>query len=191
RHGAREGPGATRWWVRGGPRDLGSGPDREHRERPARTNGHEGRRAVRARRAAAALSMHGRGRIAPRIAEKTLTTLLALAPCGPGAISQGRVGAPARMMPAEPPALVVFITVDQLREDYLEKYALQFTGGLARLVRGGAFFTNAMLDYAPTEAAPGHATGVCGRFPGPTGLVGNTPGVDDEGAPAVRKAAAV
>ena len=37
-----------------------------------------------------------------------------------------------------PPTLVVFITVDQLRADYLDRFAAQFTGGLARLKAGGA-----------------------------------------------------
>ena len=96
--------------------------------------------------------------------------------------------APARPMPANPPALVVFITVDQLREDYLVKYAPQFTGGLARLVRGGAFFTNAMLDYATTETAPGHATGMSGRFPSHTGIVSNTLGVFDPESPVIGNA---
>ncbi|HVP71727.1 MAG TPA: alkaline phosphatase family protein, partial [Gemmatimonadaceae bacterium] len=90
-----------------------------------------------------------------------------------------------RPMPAQPPALVVFITVDQLREDYLVKYAPQFTGGLARLVRGGAFFTNAMLDYATTETAPGHSTGMSGRFPSHTGIVSNTLGVFDPESPVI------
>ncbi|HUK62022.1 MAG TPA: alkaline phosphatase family protein, partial [Dongiaceae bacterium] len=93
----------------------------------------------------------------------------------------------ARMMPApgQTPSLVVFITVDQLREDYLVRFAPQFTGGLGRLVRGGAFFTNAMLDYATTETAPGHATGMSGRFPRSTGIVSNSLGVYDPGAPVI------
>ena len=90
-----------------------------------------------------------------------------------------------RPLPAQAPALVVYITVDQLREDYLVKYAPQFTGGLARLVRGGAFFTNAMLDYATTETAPGHATGMSGRFPSHTGIVSNTLGVFDPESPVI------
>ena len=86
------------------------------------------------------------------------------------------------------PTLVVFLTVDQLREDYLVKYAPQFTGGLARLVRSGAFFTNAMLDYENTETAPGHATGMSGRFPRSTGIVSNSRGVYDPQAPVIGSA---
>ena len=57
------------------------------------------------------------------------------------------------------PALLVFITVDQMRRDYLERFYPQFTGGLKRLVDGGAFFTNGHQDHAITETAPGS-----GRF---------------------------
>ena len=65
------------------------------------------------------------------------------------------------------------------------KYAPQFTDGLGRLVRGGAFFTNAMLDYENTETAPGHATGMSGRFPRSTGIVSNSRGVYDPQAPVI------
>lgn len=92
---------------------------------------------------------------------------------------------PARAMPMadKVPTLVVFITVDQLRADYLTRFGPQLTGGLGRLARGGAFFTNAMLDYATTETAPGHATGMSGRFPSHTGIVSNSLGVYDPAAP--------
>ncbi|MDQ3673737.1 MAG: alkaline phosphatase family protein, partial [Gemmatimonadota bacterium] len=60
--------------------------------------------------------------------------------------------------PAAPPSLVVLITVDQLRGDYLDRFASQLKGGFGRLARGGAWFTNAHHDHAITETAPGHAT---------------------------------
>ena len=82
-------------------------------------------------------------------------------------------GAPPR------PSLVVFLTIDQLRPEYLELYASQFTGGLARLTKGGAWFTNAFQDHAITETAPGHASTLSGRFPRSTGIVGNSAGVLD------------
>ena len=80
---------------------------------------------------------------------------------------------------AERPALVVFITVDQLRPDYFARYERQLNGGLARLARGGAFFTRAYQDHAITETAPGHASTLSGRFPASTGIVGNAYGVLD------------
>lgn len=87
---------------------------------------------------------------------------------------------------ASPVRLVVFITVDQLRTDYLtEKYTVQLTGGLGRLVRGGAFFVNGVHDHATTETAPGHASTLSGRFPRSTGIVRNNVGVNTSDAPLI------
>ena len=44
------------------------------------------------------------------------------------------------------PALVVLVTIDQFRGDYLERFGPQLTGGIARLVRGGAVFTLEEVD---------------------------------------------
>ncbi len=77
------------------------------------------------------------------------------------------------------PTLLVFITVDQMRADYLDKWKSQFTGGLKRLVDGGALFTNAHQDHAITETAPGHASTMSGRFPRSTGIARNLAGVND------------
>ena len=90
-----------------------------------------------------------------------------------------------RPAPQEPPSLVVFLTVDQLRADYFQKYGSQLTGGLARLYRNGAVFTNAFQDHANTETAPGHASTLSGRFPRSTGIVQNTAGVQDPQAPLI------
>ena len=85
--------------------------------------------------------------------------------------------------PAARPRLVVFFTVDQLRPDYLDRWARQLTGGLARLSQRGAFFPNAYQDHAITETAPGHASTLSGRFPRSTGIVRNAAGVEDPQAP--------
>src|SRR5687768_18033334 len=87
--------------------------------------------------------------------------------------------------PARAPTLVVFFTVDQLRPDYFERWRTQLTGGLGRLARGGAFYTNAFQDHALTETAPGHATTMSGRFPRRTGIVRNSAGVQDPQQPLV------
>lgn len=81
------------------------------------------------------------------------------------------------------PSLIVFITVDQMRADYLPRFAPQLTGGLGRLYRGGAVFTNAYQDHAITETAPGHSVTMSGRFPEHTGIVMNAQGVPDAQAP--------
>lgn len=100
----------------------------------------------------------------------------------------GLVGAnPVRSAPPAAPApkLVVVITVDQMRYDYLERWASQYTGGLARLLKGGADYTNAFQDHANAETAPGHATIGSGREPYRTGIVLNAIGVPDPKSPLI------
>ena len=86
-------------------------------------------------------------------------------------------------LPIDRPSLVVFLTVDQMRADYIDRWATQYTGGFARLGKHGAFFTNAFQDHANTETAPGHSVTMSGRFPRSTGIVSNTTGVLDPQAP--------
>ncbi len=105
--------------------------------------------------------------------------LAALALVGPPGVLSAQYTRPA----AERPRLVVFLTVDQLRADYLDRWAPQLTGGLGRLSKRGAFFTNAMHDHAVTETAPGHSVVMSGRYPRSTGILRNTAGVEDAQAP--------
>jgi hypothetical protein len=97
----------------------------------------------------------------------------------------GGTRAAAQGAPNERPTLVVLVTVDQMRGDYLDRFGPQLTGGLARLARGGAWYTNAHHDHAITETAPGHATLLSGRFPRSTGIMMNSLGVLDTLAPLV------
>jgi predicted AlkP superfamily pyrophosphatase or phosphodiesterase len=97
--------------------------------------------------------------------------------------AQGGAGTPAA--PPARPSLIVLLTVDQMRADYLDRFGPQLGGGLARLVRGGARFTNAHHDHAITETAPGHATLLSGRFPRSTNIWSNWAGVEDPGAPLI------
>jgi predicted AlkP superfamily pyrophosphatase or phosphodiesterase len=85
--------------------------------------------------------------------------------------------------PAARPSLVVVITIDGFRDDYLTRFGGQLSGGLARLTRGGAWFTNAHQDHAITETAPGHASILSGRFPRSTGIAANRIGVADAKSP--------
>jgi hypothetical protein len=105
---------------------------------------------------------------------------LALAACllSPAA-ARAQGATPAR------PTLIVFLTVDQMRSDYVDRWRGQLTGGLARLAQHGAFFTNAFQDHAVTETAPGHSVTMSGRFPRSTGILRNTAGVEDPQAPLV------
>src|SRR5439155_1224327 len=87
--------------------------------------------------------------------------------------------------PAPKPRLVVVITVDQLRPDYLDRYRPQLKGGFAMLLKTGASFTDAYQDHAVTETAPGHATILSGRWPAHTGIIRNLAGVQDQAAPLI------
>ena len=91
----------------------------------------------------------------------------------------------APVTPATKPSLVVLIAIDQFSADYLTRFGPQLTGGLGRLMKGGAWFTNAHHDHAITETAPGHATLLSGRFPRSTGIMMNSIGVDDAAAPLI------
>lgn len=87
--------------------------------------------------------------------------------------------------PSLRPKLVLFLTVDQLRPDYLERWDAQLTGGLRTLLDGGVFFSKAVHDHAITETAPGHASTMSGRFPYSTGIASNSAGVNTSTAPLV------
>lgn len=100
-----------------------------------------------------------------------------------GALFGDRAAAQSSSRAAARPQLVVFFTVDQMRPDYFDRWARQLTGGLGRLSRQGAFFTNAFQDHAITETAPGHSVTMSGRFPRSTGIVRNAAGVEDPQAP--------
>ena len=87
--------------------------------------------------------------------------------------------------PAPKPRLIVVITVDQLRPDYLERFRPQLQGGFVTLLKAGAVFTDAYQDHAITETAPGHSTILSGRWPVHTGIVSNVEGVQDPKAPLI------
>jgi predicted AlkP superfamily pyrophosphatase or phosphodiesterase len=108
---------------------------------------------------------------------------LLLAGCSPAVPAQPPVPMTPPPPAGAPPTLLVVLAVDQMRADYLDRFGAQFTGGLARLMRDGAHFTNAVHDHAITETAPGHATLLSGRFPRSTGITANIFGVEDESAP--------
>lgn len=79
----------------------------------------------------------------------------------------------------ERPALVVLITVDQLRGDYIDRFAANLAGGLERFRTAGAYYPDGRQDHAMTSTAPGHATLLSGRVPARTGILSNTLGVPD------------
>src|ERR1700730_8376360 len=66
---------------------------------------------------------------------------------------------------ANAPKLVVLIVVDQMRADYVDRFNAEWTSGLKRLVRDGAWFRLAAYPYLATLTCPGHATVATGAFP--------------------------
>ena len=86
------------------------------------------------------------------------------------------------------PTLVVFITIDQMRGDYITRFSSQLTGGLHRFETRGANFTQAYHDHAITETAPGHSVTMSGRFPVHTGIASNSAGVEDKQNPLINSA---
>ena len=65
----------------------------------------------------------------------------------------------------EPPTLIVMISVDQMRYDYLTRFRDQFKDGFRRLLTGGSVFNNAHHKHALTGTGPGHATLSTGCYP--------------------------
>jgi len=74
---------------------------------------------------------------------------------------------------AERPRLVIFISIDQMKAEYLERYRAEFTGGFKRLLEEGVVFANADLNYAPSETGPGHASLGTGAYPAHSGIISN------------------
>ena len=67
---------------------------------------------------------------------------------------------------AQTPKLVVSITIDQLRTDYLETYApLYGTDGLRRLLTEGKVFTNGTFNFTPVDRASAIASLHTGTSP--------------------------
>lgn len=72
------------------------------------------------------------------------------------------------------PRLVVGIVVDQMRYDYLTRFADQYgDGGFKRLMQEGFEFKNNHFNYIPTYTGPGHASVYTGTYPAIHGIVAN------------------
>src|SRR5262245_32317546 len=71
------------------------------------------------------------------------------------------------------PKLVLVLSIDQMRSDYLTRFAPLYTGGLKTLLERGAFFTQAKYRHSATETGPGHSVILTGRHPSHSGIVAN------------------
>src|SRR5262245_15965547 len=73
------------------------------------------------------------------------------------------------------PKLVVGITIDQMRWDYLYRYYDRYAanGGFKRLLNHGFSCENTFIPYMPTVTAPGHTSIYTGSVPAIHGIAGN------------------
>lgn len=73
-----------------------------------------------------------------------------------------------------PPRLVVVISVDQMRADYLERFRPHFgPGGFNLLLEQGANFADCHYRHAITKTGPGHAVMLSGVQANINGIIGN------------------
>lgn len=99
-----------------------------------------------------------------------ILALVVLAVSGPNNAQGQRPSAPAA--PAKP-RLVVLISVDQMRGDYVDRYQHQWSKGLRRLVTEGAWFRQADYPYYNTVTCAGHFSIGTGTVPAVHGMVLN------------------
>lgn len=75
--------------------------------------------------------------------------------------------------PKSAPRLVVSITIDQLRSDYLEAFSpLYGSNGFKKLFREGMVFANASYTFSPVDQASAIASVMTGTSPYYNGIVG-------------------
>src|SRR5262245_16158985 len=71
------------------------------------------------------------------------------------------------------PRLVLVFSIDQMRFDYLTRFASLYEGGLKTLLDRAAVFTDAKYRHSATETGPGHSVILTGRHPSHSGIVAN------------------
>lgn len=87
-------------------------------------------------------------------------------------LSLGRGGQAADAPP--PPALVVVLTIDQFRADYLQRFREFFgPGGFRLLLEQGATFADCRYRHAVTKTAAGHAVVLTGVHADVHGIINN------------------
>lgn len=109
-----------------------------------------------------------------------VSALFVLALLGSG-LSSAPQAQQASRIGISPPKLVVLISIDQFRGDYVERFNPYFlpansggkVGGFKFLMETGAHFRNAMHNHLPTATGPGHATLMTGSEPAYDGIVSN------------------
>jgi predicted AlkP superfamily pyrophosphatase or phosphodiesterase len=78
-------------------------------------------------------------------------------------------------VPPTRPKLVVVISIDQFRADYLRRFVRYFgPGGFNLLLKRGANFTEAHYRHSVTQTCPGHAVILTGSYADRNGVIANT-----------------
>ncbi len=72
------------------------------------------------------------------------------------------------------PRLILVVSVDQMRHDYLTRLASVYQGGFKTLLERGAVFTQAMYRHSNNETGPGHSVILSGRHGSSSGIVTNS-----------------
>lgn len=72
------------------------------------------------------------------------------------------------------PRLIVVVSVDQMRYDYLTRFAPLYQGGFKWVLQNGAVFSEARYRHASTETGPGHSVLLTGRHGSHSGIVANS-----------------
>ena len=83
-------------------------------------------------------------------------------------------GTAATAQSGQKPDLVVVVAIDQMQQQFFERFGEHFDGGLKRLYDEGVVYANAHHGHAPTNTAPGHAAISTGKYPGKHGIVNNS-----------------
>jgi arylsulfatase A-like enzyme len=100
--------------------------------------------------------------------------LLSAVGCAPAQKVNNPTAANAASQSSAAPALIIGITVDQMRYDFIDKYWNDFpAGGFKRLVDEGFYARNLHYNYTPTYTGPGHASIFTGTTPAYHGIIQN------------------
>src|SRR5688500_5879384 len=83
------------------------------------------------------------------------------------------VGASQAPPAATPPKLILVIAIDQMRSDFVDRFAPLYRSGLKTLIDRGAVFSNAKYRHAANETGPGHSVLLTGSDPLHSGIVAN------------------
>src|SRR5215510_9131374 len=71
------------------------------------------------------------------------------------------------------PKLILVLSIDQMRFDYLTRFAPLYKGGLKMLLDQNTVFTEANYRHSATETGPGHSVILTKRHPSHSNIVTN------------------